>query len=96
LIGSPKLTATWPKRCLSAPMTLKMSKIDSFFLLAPRSSPVGAAFQHALVADVHRTNTIGANERKLRRVIASIPVACCMRPVRERRLRRSTPPGNPW
>ncbi len=39
LIGSPKLTATWPKRCLRAPMTLKMSKIDSFFLLAPRSSP---------------------------------------------------------
>ena len=39
LIGSPKLTQTWPKRCLSAPMTLKMSKIDSFFLLAPRNSP---------------------------------------------------------
>ncbi|MNP17478.1 hypothetical protein D3C76_1099120 [compost metagenome] len=39
LIGSPKFTATWPKRCLSAPMTLKMSKIDSFFLAAPRNSP---------------------------------------------------------
>lgn len=36
---SPKLTDTWPKRCLSAPNTLKISNTDSFFLLAPRSSP---------------------------------------------------------
>src|SRR5690606_30755715 len=39
LSGSPKFTQTWPKRCLSAPMTLKMSKIDSFFFCAPRNSP---------------------------------------------------------
>ena len=30
---------TWPKRCFRAPTTLNRSKIDSFFLVAPRSSP---------------------------------------------------------
>ncbi|MNQ93095.1 hypothetical protein D3C85_1085430 [compost metagenome] len=39
LIGSPKFTATEPKRSFSAPMTLNRSKMDSFFLLAPRNSP---------------------------------------------------------